>query len=267
MTKALALVKYDTLTEQVAAVEKDGYAYFPGVLQAAEVDHLKKLMTDLEPISTNLDSYKSPENGDGFLNKVINNSFNRDPYYLQFLDKSPVIEVAEGLHGDDCHCLGMQSWITGPGRTDQGLHTDWLPLDLPADILADSRVKIPVFISTAHYYLDDVYEELGPTKFVPGSHFSGRSPDGDTVWQGRSEESILCKAGDVVIFRSEVWHRGSANTSADTRHLLQVHYSKRMITQKYPPYCHEFRFDKQILAQANPRQRRLLGDHRPSNYD
>ena len=68
MTKALALVKYDTLTEQVAAVEKDGYAYFPGVLQAAEVDHLKKLMTDLEPISTNLDSYKSPENGGDFLN-------------------------------------------------------------------------------------------------------------------------------------------------------------------------------------------------------
>ncbi|NKB71492.1 MAG: hypothetical protein GKR89_30845 [Candidatus Latescibacteria bacterium] len=82
-----------------------------------------------------------------------------------------------------------------------------------------------------------------------------------------SVNSILCKAGDVVIFRSEVWHRGSANSSGETRYLLQVHYSKRMITQKYPPYFGQFRFDEAIVAQANPRQRRLLGDHKPSNYD
>ena len=112
-----------------------------------------------------------------------------------------------------------------------------------------------------------MYEELGPTKFVPGSHFSGCSPNGATEWNNRGEESILCNAGDVVLFRSEVWHRGSANTSDETRYLLQVHYAMRMITQKYPPYLNKFQFDASILAQVNPRQRRLLGDHRPSNYD
>jgi hypothetical protein len=40
-----------------------------------------------------------------------------------------------------------------------------------------------------------------------------------------------------------------------------------MITQKYPPYLNKFQFDEAILAQATPRQRRLLGEHRPSNYD
>jgi ectoine hydroxylase-related dioxygenase (phytanoyl-CoA dioxygenase family) len=161
----------------------------------------------------------------------------------------------------------MTAWMTGLGRPDQQLHTDWLPIGLPADVMADPRVKIPIFITTAHFYLDDMYEELGPTKFVPGSHRSGRSPNGDAEWKGAEAASILCNAGDVVVFRSEVWHRGSTNTSNKTRYLLQVHYANRMITQKYPPYLNKFQFDETILVQATPRQRRLLGEHRPSNYD
>ena len=186
---------------------------------------------------------------------------------MEYLDQPGVIEIAEALHGDDCHVIGMTAWLTGPGRPDQTLHTDWLPISLPEDVLADPRVKVPVFITTAHFYLDDLYEELGPTNFVPGSHASGRSPNGQARWKGEGEKSIMCNRGDVVIFRSEVWHRGTANTSEQTRYLLQVHYAKRMIAQKFPPYLNRFQFDEAILAQATPRQRRLMGDHRGSNYD
>jgi len=77
----------------------------------------------------------------------------------------------------------------------------------------------------------------------------------------------MCHAGDVLAFRSEVWHRGTANSSDQVRHLLQVHYAQRMITQKFPPYLNKFQFDEALLAQATPRQRRLLGEHRRSNYD
>ena len=267
MAQALSLIAHDDLASQVKALEEDGYVYFPGVLDSGEMTQLRAAMDRLEPIAASYDRADSQANGQTFVNKVINNSFNRDPLYLSYLDRAPIVDVAEAIHGDDCHCLGMQSWLTGPGRPDQNLHTDWLPLALPEHVLADPQVKIPIFITTAHYYLDDMYEELGPTKFVPGSHFSGRSPEGDISWKGRGEESILCRAGDVVMFRSEVWHRGSANNSQQTRYLLQVHYSKRMISQKYPPYLGRFAFDQDILARANERQRRLLGDHRPSNYD
>ena len=140
-------------------------------------------------------------------------------------------------------------------------------MPLPEDVAADPRVTVPAFITTTHYYLDDMTEELGPTTFIPGSHRSGRAPNGDTEWKGVPERSILCKAGDVVSFRSEVWHRGTANVSGRTRYLLQVHYAHRMITQKYPPYLNRFQFDEAILAQATPRQRRLLGDHRSGAYD
>ncbi|NKB69377.1 MAG: dioxygenase [Candidatus Latescibacteria bacterium] len=266
MAEALPLVVQPDLASQVSAVENDGYVYLPGVIGEEQIARLRQTMTHLEPIEASLDKHSTPDDG-GFLNKHVNNAFNRDPLFLDYLDQPGVIEIAEALHGDDCHVIGMTAWLTGPGRPDQSLHTDWLPISLPEDVLADPRVKVPVFITTAHFYLDDLYEELGPTNFVPGSHASGRAPDGETTWQGAGEKSIMCKAGDVVIFRSEVWHRGTANTSQQTRYLLQVHYAKRMITQKFPPYLNRFQFDEAILARATPRQRRLMGDHRPSNYD
>ena len=124
-----------------------------------------------------------------------------------------------------------------------------------------------IFATTAMFYLDDVTEELGPTKIIPGSHKAGRVPDGDTTWNGQEPQSILCNAGDVVTFRSEIWHRGSRSTSSDNRYLLQVFYSNRMVTQKFPPYPHGFRLNKEILAQATPRQLRLLGSHDGGVYD
>ena len=264
--RALKLIAYPDLASQVGALENDGFAYLPGFISPQEVAKLRAAMDRLEPIKASFDKHLTPAEGI-YLDKHINNAFNRDPLFLKYLDKPGLIELVEGVHGSDCHVIGMTAWITGPGRPDQMLHADWQPLELPEDIAANPRVKVPIFITTAHFYLDDIDEDLGPTKLVPGSHRAGRPPDGDTRWKGADEQSILCNVGDVVIFRSEVWHRGSANKSPRTRYLLQVHYAKRMITQKFPPYLNRFQFDEAILARATPRQLRLLGDHEPSAYD
>ena len=262
----LSLVAYDLLDDQVEALYRDGYVYLPQVLSSDEIGSLKERMAALTAIPESFDSQTDPIEH-GFMNKSINNVFNRHSHFLKFLDYPGVIELEEEVLGNDCHCIGMTSWMTGPGRPDQTLHSDGLALELPEEILADSRVRLPIFITTAHYYLDDLTEELGPTAFVPGSHLSGRRPNGDTTWKGQGEQAIMCKAGDVVIFRCEVWHKGTANSSDQTRYLLQVHYAKRMITQKYPPYLNRFQFDEDILDKATERQLRLLGNHKPSNYD
>ena len=273
MEQALELAAYTDLESQVRSFEGDGYVYFPGVLDESEVSELRAAMDRLDAAPEGFDwAGVRPE---GYFEKHILTCFNRDPLFLQYLDKSPVYEVAEqALSHEDikgrsiaCHVIGMTSWVTGPGRPDQSLHTDWQPITLPEDIAADPRVRVPVFIATAHYYLDDIYEELGPTKVIPGTHRAGRAPNGDVEWNGMREKSVICKAGDVMMFRSDVWHRGSANRSEQTRYLLQVHYGNRMIAQKFPPYLHRFRFDEDILAQATSIQLRLLGDHPPAAYD
>ena len=195
MADVLPLVAYPDLESRVNAIEEDGFVYFPEVLNAKEVAELREAMDRLTQIPESFDKHSTPENG-GFLNKHINNAFNRDAIFLQYLDKPEIIELGEAIHGDDCHVIGMTAWTTGPGRPDQGLHTDWLPISLPAEVLEDPRVKVPIFITTAHFYLDDLYEELGPTKFIPGSHQAGRGPDGDVEWKGVGDHSILCNAGE-----------------------------------------------------------------------
>ena len=183
------------------------------------------------------------------------------------MDKPGFIELAEAVHGADCHIVSMHTWAVGPGRPDQHLHTDWLPASMPEELWTDPRLKMPIYITTAHFYLDDMTEALGPTKIVPGSHRSGRANEKhETNWNGIKEQSFLGKAGDCIFFRSEIWHRGAANASDQIRHTFMVHYSHRMITQKFPPYLH-FQYNPDVLAAASPRQLRLLGGHKGGSYD
>jgi len=257
---AAPLVHHSQIKDQIEAMHKIGYAYVPKALTGKQVTELKYQMDQLSGITESFDRDCDGQSND-FLEKHINNAFNRDRSFFDCLDVEGVIEIAEGVHGNDCHVIGMTAWVTGPGRLDQALHTDWKPVSLPDDITADPRVRIPIFITTTHFYLNDMYEELGPTKFVPGTHVKQDRPE-------PSEElSILCQAGDAIIFRSEVWHRGTANTSSEKRYLLQVHYAQRMITQKFPPYLNKFQFEPHVLDWATDRQLRLLGDHRKGAYD
>ena len=135
MVEALELKPQPDLESRVKGIEEDGYAYFPGAMSADQVAELKEVMKHLTPIEASFNRYTTPDNG-GFLNKHINNAFNRDPIFLQYMDQAGVIDLAEAIHGDDCHIIGMTAWVTGPGRPDQQLHCDWLPVELPEDVQA-----------------------------------------------------------------------------------------------------------------------------------
>src|SRR5690606_3338212 len=154
-----------------------------------------------------------------------------------------------------------------PGFIGADLHIDYLPMQLPASLLDDPHFRLPMQICTAQLYLDDIDADLCPTLVIAGSHRAGRAPEpGENAWRGRAPEAVLCKAGDLLFFCSELWHVGSRNRSGRSRYLLQMHYGRRMVAQKFSPYL-EFRFDPSVLAACSPRQRRLLGDHEAAEYD
>ena len=115
MAEALELKSQPDLASHVKGIEEDGYAYFPGAMSADQVAELREVMARLTPIEASFNRYSTPDNG-GFLNKHINNVFNRDPIFLQYMDGTGVIDLAEAVHGDDCHIIGMTAWVTGPGR-------------------------------------------------------------------------------------------------------------------------------------------------------
>jgi ectoine hydroxylase-related dioxygenase (phytanoyl-CoA dioxygenase family) len=249
----------DDTAGQLQALHEDGFALIPGVLTQEEVEAARQAIDRLTPIHWDhtgvIDHYKCV--------------FNRDPFWLAYLDVPGIIELVETALGKDCHIIGQTAWRCHPGFMGVGVHADYLVMELPEDWLTDRELALPMQICTAHFFLSDITEELCPTRVVPGSHKSGRYPQrqGETSWHGRDAETVLCRAGDVLFFRSELWHSGSDNTTPDrVRYLLQVHYSRRMVAQKFSPYI-EWRFDPEVIAACTPRQRRLLGDHAPAAYD
>lgn len=246
------------LTLGLSALHRDGFLLLPGVLEPGQVEQLKAAISTLTPqhwdYSGLLEHYKCV--------------FNRDPMWLAYLDLPGVIELAEAALGEDCHIIGQTAWRSHPGYQGMALHLDYLAMELPEAWLADPEFELPMQICTVQFYLDDIDNELCPTQVLPGSHRAGRRPAaGEQQWQGQAARSMLCRAGDALMFRSELWHGGSDNRSVDrTRSMLQVHYGRRMIAQKFSPYLH-WQFNPAVLAAATPRQRRLLGEHAEAEYD
>lgn len=243
----------------VAALHEDGFALIPGVLGESEITAAREALDRLQPFGLDGSSWSE-------LNKHFKCVFNRDRLWLSYIDRPGIIELAEALMGSDCHIIGMTAWKSGPGYDGWRVHVDQVFVPLPESVFANSTFQLPVWICTAHFYLSDITEDLCPTYIIPGSHKSGRKPDrGEETWNGHSPEPVVCKAGDVLFFRSEIWHSGGRNTTLDgSRYMLQVHYSHRNIAQKFSPW--PWQFNPEILATATERQLRLLGKHPESNY-
>lgn len=248
-----------------AALDADGVATVPALLDAPRCAELRAAIDALTPQGWD-EAHDDPLGGGRALDRYLC-VFNRDPRWLPLLDPPGVIDLAESVLGADCHVIGMTAWRCHPGYRGDGLHVDHLPLEWPADRLP-AAVRVPIAILTVHYYLNDVTPDLAPTRVIPGSHRAGRAPYAhETHWQGRRPEPVLAAAGDALVFRSELWHAGSDNTTRDrVRHLLQVHYGRRTVAPHYVPFI-GWQHRPETLAAATPRQRRLMGDHAPGAYD
>lgn len=239
------------------AMHDDGFALIRGVLEGDEIALARRKIDELTPVDWDFvgqtDHYK--------------NVFNRDPFWLTFLDRDGVIDAAEGSLGHNCHIIGETAWRSHPGNQGVGLHVDYLPMEWPHPGVPKG-ISMPMFLCTAHFYLSPQTNDLCPTWVVPGSHRSGRKPNPEeNHWNGRTAQPVLCEAGDVLFFRSDLWHSGSVNRTVDqTRYLLQVHYGRREMAQHFAPFL-TWQFRDDVIANCSLRQLRLLGDHPQGAYD
>jgi ectoine hydroxylase-related dioxygenase (phytanoyl-CoA dioxygenase family) len=246
----------------LAALDRDGCVLVPAAVTRDLCDDSRRRIDTLEPQHWDETHAVGGRCMDRYLNV-----FNRDAAWLRFLERPGIIDLAEAALGRDCHVVGETAWRSHPGFRGEPLHADYLPFTWPEGALPDA-VRVPAFILSAHFYLNDVTADLAPTRVVPGSHRAGRAPRAtESQWNGRAPERVLARAGDVLIFRSDVWHGGSDNTTGrDVRYLLQVHYGRREMAQHFSPFL-EWRFEPHVLAAASARQLRLLGAHEPAAYD
>lgn len=235
----------------------EGYVVFPQVLNPEEVALMRQRIDAMG--SQNDEDYVVP----GWCyNKHIGSEFHKNPDYLDYIDRPGIIDVADAClsskDGGLAHVMFGSSWVTGAGRA-MGLHVDYLAVSVPQEIQDSGQVFMPIFMATAHYYLNDLTLEFGPTTVVPGSHRAGRPPKDETTWNGVEAQAALVKAGDVVLFRSDLWHGAHRNTHpTERRYIMQVAYGSGYIKKSYPPIRFPELYNPEVLERATDRQKRLL---------
>lgn len=260
--KALSYPAVRSVEEHIAAIYRDGFTVIKNAIPRDQVAHVRSIM----------ESFDNHREGDGYSSWGYGKDGQRreDIRFLQRSGGGPcghpdllpytnipiVMEILETILNRHFHVVGGTCWLTGPGRHPMGLHSDWQVISLPEDIMADPRVRLPVYECFAHFYLNDMREDMGPTVVVPGSHRSGRIPHDETSWNGVEAGCFCCEAGDMFLFTNDLWHGALPNISDEVRYLYQIQYAnKRIGTIGGQPLP----INEEVAAAANDEQKQLLG--------
>ena len=265
----------ESAPEESRQLQQAGFAVLPEVLAPDEVMSLKTSILDVfERYPPDHRAPKPAEDEAHFRYELLN----RSEAARACIANQRVLSVIEPLLGEDCHIIANTAWNNppAPGSEGQAWHVDGGPhIPLPKGVRWPTELPRPVFAIGVHYLLMDVSLEDGPTWVIPGSHFSGRVPpykrpfDMELSDNGEAPVPLTAKAGDALLFVSDVWHRrGPSGDSDQGRLFLQAHYARRDIAQRLHTTAHAHQLSDETVAWADEdRKRALVGLHPPMFYD
>ncbi len=268
--KNLTVLEPDSrqVPEASVQLERDGYAVLRNVLSAEEVT---ALVADADHAFISRGPDPGRRGDDEYRYEMLNHS----QLAHRTVGHPRILEVIEPLLGNDCHVIANTLWRNGPDFEGGPWHCDAGPhVPRPADVPWDDRIPYPVFAIGAHIMLRDCAIADGPTAALSGSHRSGRPVpvsqrfDPDLAYDGRTAVMLEASAGDVVMFVSDVWHRGTPAKGGSGRLFLQVHYGRRDIAQRIRLTADVNHLSPEAIEWADtPRRRELVGLHSPFFYD
>jgi ectoine hydroxylase-related dioxygenase (phytanoyl-CoA dioxygenase family) len=161
------------------------------------------------------------------------------------------------------HVLGPDFKLSSLNARSARPHTDWTqPLHCDTGALPDARGNS---VCNVLWMLDDFTPENGATRFVPGTHTSGRLPQDaldDALAPHPDEQLLLGRRGTIVVMNAHLWHGGTANRSDRPRLALHSFYCRRDMPQQ--------QYQKKLLrpevqASLSPELRSLLALDDPLN--
>lgn len=136
------------------------------------------------------------------------------------------------------------------------------PLHVDAGALPDA---LGPWVCNTLWMLDDLTEDNGALRVVPGSHRYGRRPQ-DALPDPRAphpeERLVTGRAGDVVVMNAHLWHGGAANRTARPRLALHAFYCR---SDKPQQQYQKALLSRETQAALSPALRRLLALDDPQN--
>lgn len=202
--------------------DRDGFAvvrnfYSPDELEALKRE-LDRYITEVIPTLPDKHAFYEDRSRPETLKQM--QMMQEDAYFAEIAKHPRWIDLAETLIGEEVLALGPE-WFNKPPGTNHPTppHQDNYYFNL-----------VPPNVATIWMALDDVDEENGCIRYVPGSHLTGFRPHGRTSVLGFSqgitdygpddhaiEALMILQPGDAIIHHGNTIHRADPNRSA-TRH-------------------------------------------------
>lgn len=199
-------------------LREEGFCIFPEVLSGAALERVRDALARgialaeermgtahdarLDPNARNLRVYDLPA---------------VDPVFIELLRRDDALDAARALLGQNILISNFTANVALPGS-------------LPMKLHSDQALVIPPpweqpWAANVIWCLDDVDEENGATRYLPGSHrFRGYAdlPE-DAMAKTRP---FAAPAGSFIVMEGRLWHTSGANVSRDRqRRMLFAYYS------------------------------------------
>ena len=236
-----------TLDEHLAEFKRVGFTLFPGMLDAAWVGEMRAAFNAIaDRIPTT----------DGSRPSVFVDMLEHQPrLVLRALANERLLDFAEMVVGPHVQLESITYRRTQPDDDDAGpvlgFHRDMFAF------FPDDGVYHRPLLFNALSYLQDLTDDSGPLRIIPGSHMRALRITREEAKRPHPEEVIVYpKAGDVAVFHCSMLHSGSANRSGDYRYLFFLTLNHSWLKQRA-----NFRgpVSQAVIAQARERNdRRLL---------
>jgi ectoine hydroxylase-related dioxygenase (phytanoyl-CoA dioxygenase family) len=256
-------VPTDALTaEQKKSFDEKGFFIVENVFSPAEVAEMLSEVDRLTQIEGQFGGHEVHiEPGASRLS----NLFNKSAAFDRCLGCVPTLAAAHYLLGE-IHVGSLNERSPGKGTGQQPLHSD-LPRVHPSDWRGVNSMVM----------LDDMTEDNGPTRVVPGSHkWSPINVPDVNMGEVKSIEidaatlpkvpkdpkatypgefHVTGKAGSVAVINGCLWHGGTTNFSGKPRRVLHLFIGRRDMQQQLVERDH---VTPELLARTNAAQRYLL---------
>jgi hypothetical protein len=219
------------LADWLAKIASDGFAIVPAVFNAGEVE---RLTVDLGCALAEDEDGSSMRSRAGTV-VAARNVLELFPAAASVWRRSPLVELLSAVLGKDAGLVRVLFFDKPPDRTwSLAWHKDLTIAvrdnKLPSHTLTRPTTKAGVphveaarelleQMLTLRIHLDDVTDENGPLRVVPGSHRTGK----ETVASDREPAVIRARAGTVLAMRPLVSHSSGASLPGCVRHRRILH--------------------------------------------
>lgn len=214
---------------------EQGYLHVPGVLSG---DYLQLIQDEFDRVW----ELEKP--------KVNQHRLLKHRVFIDLIEHPPILDRQRAIFGQQVQLLQYDLLRQGPhsDRPPRAWHRDFV---FPGDR--------PLTINTI-IMLNEMTEERGPTRIVPGTHRGTELPPPAFHHQPLAGEvAVYAQPGDAVFINGAIWHTGGCNQTDGVRRGIYLYYGywwlKRYESEQTLPW--------QALEQASEQRLRLLGVKMP----